>query len=213
MIRCWARWIVSDLLRRHHQAEIDAAVAKYPPGRQAAAAIELLYCAQAAYGHLTDEAVAEVAQVLGMEPTHVEALVGFYTLFLDRPHGRCVVHYCNDMPCALRGAEELLPDLVTRLGCAPGETSPDGMFSLETVMCLAACDHAPMMQVNLEYFEDLTVEKLDQIVADLRVRAAGAPLKPPFGVGPPSQAAADPVAVQTVAKRGRARRQSAVRET
>jgi NADH-quinone oxidoreductase subunit E len=164
-----------DLLRRHHQGEIDAAMAKYPPGRQAAAAIEVLFLAQAAYGHLSEDAVAEVALVLEMEPTHVEALVGFYTLLMDQPHGRYVVHYCNDMPCALRGADELLPTLAAKLGCAPGETSADGMFSLQTVMCLAACDHAPMMQVNLDYFEDLSEDKLDELVADLRARAEAAP--------------------------------------
>jgi NADH-quinone oxidoreductase subunit E len=115
----------------------------------------------------------------------MHALAGFYTLLLTRPHGRYVVQVCTDLPCALRGAEAFLPKVAERLGCAPGATSDDGMFTLETVMCLAACDRAPMMQVNLEYFEDLTEEKLDTLVAELRARAEGAPRAAPFGIGPP----------------------------
>lgn len=165
-------------------------MAKYPAGRQAAAVLELLYLAQAAYGRLNDDAVSEVSEVLGVEATQVRSLIGFYTLLYDRPHGRFVVHYCNDLPCALAGSGELLGHLSAQLGCAPGETSDDGLFSLECVMCLAACDKAPMMQVNLEYFEDLTAERIDELVAELRALAKAAPeRRPPFGVGPPTEAA------------------------
>ena len=183
----------SDLLARAFPAEVRAAIAKYPPGRQASAVLNLLYLAQVAYGRLTTEAIEEVAEALEMDATQVRGLVGFYTLLLDAPHGGYVVQFCNDLPCALRGAEALLPTLCEKLGAQPGETSADGLFTLETVMCLAACDHAPMMQVNLEYFTDLTAEGLDVLVADLRARAAaGPPRRPPFGFGPPSAMAAGP---------------------
>ncbi len=177
-----------DLLERTYPNEVRAAINHFPPGRQASAVLRLLYLAQAAYGRLTAEAIGEVAALVELDPTHVRGLVGFYTLLMEAPHGGYVVHYCNDLPCALRGADDFLPTLCEKLGVQPGETSADGLFTLEPVMCLAACQRAPMMQVNLEYFYDLTPERLDQIVADLRARAAASPpRRPPFGFGPPSE--------------------------
>jgi NADH-quinone oxidoreductase subunit E len=179
---------VTDLLRRHHLADVERALAKYPPGRGRSAVLDLLYLAQAAYGRITDDAVREVADIVAVDPTHVQAVVGFYTLFFEQPHGGYVVQYCNDLPCALRGADAFLETVSAKLGCAPGATSADGLFTLETVMCLAACDKAPLMQINLEYFENLTAETLDQLVTDLREKAAALPpRRPPFGYGPPSQ--------------------------
>ena len=176
------------LLQSTFPTEIQSAIAKYPPGRQASAVLPLLYLAQAAYGWITAAAIEEVAELLELDPTHVRGLVGFYSLFYEHPHGGFVVHYCNDLPCALRGAQDFLPELEARLGCRAGETSADGLFTLECVMCLAACDRAPMMQANLEYFCDLTPERLDEIVADLRARArASLPRRAPFGFGPPRE--------------------------
>ena len=176
-----------DLLQRTHPDEVRAALARYPAGGQASAVLELLYLAQAAYGHLSDDAVREVAALAGTDPTRVRGLVGFYSLLYDRPHGGYVIHFCADLPCALRGAEGVLQALCDRLGVRPGETSADGLFTVEAVKCLAACDRAPVMQVNLEYFEDLTEARLDEIIADLRALAAsGPPRRPPFGFGPPS---------------------------
>lgn len=177
-----------DTLQRRFPDEIQAAIARYPAGRQASAVISLLYLAQAAYGHLSKEAIEEVAGILEMDPTHVRGVAGFYTLFYERPHGGYVVQYCNDLPCALRGADDFLPVLEEALGCKTGETSEDGLFTLECVMCLAACDRAPMMQVNLEYFHDLEAGSLAAIVADLRQRAAeDPPRRAPFGFGPPGE--------------------------
>ena len=176
-------------LRREHAAEIRAVLDRFPSNRSASAAVELLYFAQAAYGHLTAEAVEEVAEIVGMDATRVRGLVGFYSLLREDAHGGFVVQYCTDLPCALRGAESLWPKLCEKLGVAPdGGTSDDGLFTVEKSMCLAACDRAPMMQVNLEYFYDLDEAALDAIVADLRRRASlGRPRRPPFGFGPPSQ--------------------------
>ena len=179
-----------DTLQRRFPEEIKAAVARYPAGRQASAVISLLYLAQAAYGQLDKDAIDEVASVLEMDPTQVRGVAGFYSLFFERPHGGYVVQYCNDLPCALRGAEDFLPVLEEKLGCKAGETSADGLFTLECVMCLAACDRAPMMQVNLEYFHDLDAATLDGLLAELRARAAeDPPRRAPFGFGPPSEMA------------------------
>lgn len=181
------------LLARTFPSEVRSAIAKYPEGRQASAVLNLLYLAQAAYGRITAEAIGEVAELLEMDPTQVRGVVGFYTLLKEAPHGKFVIHYCTDLPCMLRGAGSLLPALCAAAGAEPGETSQDGLFSVEKAMCLAACDRAPMMQINLEYFLDLTPERINAIVADLRARApssgrpASAPAPaPPFGYGPPS---------------------------
>jgi NADH-quinone oxidoreductase subunit E len=179
-------------MRRTFPDEVDDALARYPVGREASAVLSLLYLAQAAYGYLTDEAIAEVASTVGLPPTHVRGLAGFYTLLYERPTGGYVIHFCTDLPCALRGAEPMLDRLCAKLGIEPGETTADGLFTVEAVMCLAACDRAPMMQVNLEYYEDLTDERLDEIIADLRERASSSALRrPPLGFGPPSEMALD----------------------
>lgn len=178
------------LLHQTFPEEVAAAIAKYPEGRQASAVLNLLYLAQTAYGRITAEAVAEVAEALDMDPTQVRGVVGFYTLIKEAPHGKFVVHYCTDLPCALRGAEAFKGAVCRAFGAEFGQTSADGLFSLEEAMCLADCDRAPMMQVNLEYFHELTPASLDALVAGLRARAAaGAAPRAPFGFGPPSEMA------------------------
>lgn len=175
----------ADRLQRAFAADVQAAIAKYPADRKASAVLDLLYMAQAAYGRVTTEAIEEVASLLEMDPTQVRGVVGFYSLFKEEPHGRMVVHYCTDLPCALRGAEAFLPEVCRAFGVAkPGETSADGLFSVEEAMCLAACDRAPMMQVNLSYFHDLTLERLDGIVTALRAKAEGqSEPGAPYGLG------------------------------
>lgn len=179
---------MSDLLQQRFGPEIQAAFARYPAGREKSAALQLLYLAQAAYGHLSTEAIEEVAGLIGTDSTHVRGLAGFYSLFFERPHGGYVVQYCNDLPCALRGADDFLPVLEEKLGCKAGQTSDDGLFTLECVMCLAACDRAPMAQINLEYVYDLDAASLEALVAELRAKAAAnPPRQAPFGYGPPSE--------------------------
>jgi NADH-quinone oxidoreductase subunit E len=125
-----------------------------------------------------------------METTQVRGLVGFYSLLMDKPHGGWVIHLCTDLPCALMGAEDFREVLEELLGCRAGTTSDDGLFTLHECMCLGACDRAPLMQVNLEYFYDLTRERLAEIVDDLRSRAeSDLKRRPPFGFGPPSDIA------------------------
>jgi NADH-quinone oxidoreductase subunit E len=146
--------------------EIKAILAKYPDRRSAV--LPLMYLAQEAYGFLSKDAIIEVANSINMEPTEVLSLAGFYTLFYEEPVGKFVLEICNDLPCALRGADEFVEMACQKLKIAVGETTEDGLFSLKTVMCLAACDRAPMMQVNLKYEEYLDEEKFDAIIANLR---------------------------------------------
>jgi NADH:ubiquinone oxidoreductase subunit E len=178
--------MTSGELMRAHPDAVHSAIDGHPPGRASSAVLRLLSLAQAAYGSLTEPAIREVAALTGLEPTRVRGLAGFYSLFYDAPRGVYVIHFCNDLPCALRGAEGLLRSLCDKLGLHPGETSPDGLFTLQTTTCLAACDRAPVMQVNLEYFHDLTEGRLDEIVADLRALVTDSVGRPPLGVGLPS---------------------------
>ena len=148
------------------RAEIGAHLPKYPPQRSAI--IPALHIAQREHGYISVEAVDDVAEILELTPTEVRAVAGFYSLFYKEPVGKYVIHFCNDLPCALRGADDFMQKVCAKLGVQPGGTTSDGMFTLEPAMCLAACDRAPMMQIGLDYFENLTEQKLDQIFADLR---------------------------------------------
>lgn len=158
-------------LRQQHGAEIDAILARYPQKRSAILA--LLYVAQDTYGRLTDEAIREVAQIIEVPPTDVFEVVGFYTLLYDDKVGKMVLQVCDDIPCAFCGAEELVSTLQQRLGIHSDETTPDGIFTLQRVKCLAACDKAPMLQANLDYHGNLdTAEKVDALLEQLRARVA-----------------------------------------
>jgi len=146
-----------------YRAEIDKILAKYPPERKRSAVMPLLYLAQKEYGYLPQTAVAEVGDLCGMSATQVAGIVGFYTLYHDRPAGRRYVQICTDLPCALRGADKFADDLCQKLGVKLGGTTKDGAFTVEAVMCLAGCDKAPMFQVQdadgLHYHESASADK------------------------------------------------------
>lgn len=161
-------------LHEKHAAEIDGIVAKYAQKRSAV--LPLLYIAQDEYGHLTEQAVREVADILDLPPTDVFEVVGFYSLFYDQPVGKWVLQVCDDVPCCFLGAEELVADLESRLGIRVERTTPDGMFTLQRVKCLAACNRAPMLQANLDYIYDVTPDKVDTLLTALRQKAAAQPL-------------------------------------
>jgi len=154
------------VLREKHNDEIKEILSRYPDKRSAV--MPVMYLAQREYGHLSDEAMREIAELLDMSISDVYSVAGFYTLFYKEPVGEHVIHVCNDFPCALRGADELLDHVCQRLGIQPGETTADGSITLETAMCVAACDRAPVMQADLEYFENLTTDEVDQILDGLR---------------------------------------------
>jgi NADH-quinone oxidoreductase subunit E len=150
--------------------DIERHLAKYPNKRSAV--MPLLYMAQEEYGHITPEAIEEIAGLLEMSATDVKSLVGFYTMYHDRPKGKYLIQICDDLPCALRGSGEILEYLIQKLGIQSGETTEDGLFTLETVMCIAACDRAPVVQVNFHYHEYMTKEKVDALIDELRRQAA-----------------------------------------
>jgi NADH-quinone oxidoreductase subunit E len=157
-----------------YNVEIEAILAKYPPEQKRSAVMPLLYLAQREDGYVTKEAMGEISEILDMTSTEVASIIGFYTLYYDKPGGKYRLQVCNDLPCALRGADEFLDKLCENLGIKVGETTPDGLVTVEAVMCLAACDKAPMFQVQsgegLVYHEDQTVESALQVVEDFRMK-------------------------------------------
>lgn len=148
--------------------EIADILAKYPADRKRSAVMPLIYLAQRDGNYITKQEMAEIGEILEITTTEVASIVGFYTLYHDKPGGKYRIQVCTDMPCALRGAEEFLENLCENVGVKVGETSEDGLFSIEAVMCLAACDKAPMFQVQsaegIEYHENQSVESTKTLI-------------------------------------------------
>jgi len=157
-----------NALAQKYPAEVEHILKKYPPDQKRSAVMPMLYLAQRETGFVTKQAMNEIAEILEITPTEVAGIVGFYSLYYDEPAGKYRIQVCNDLPCALRGADEFLAKLCENLGIQVGETTPDGLVTVEAVMCLAGCDKAPMFQVqafgaqdetqHITYHENQTVE-------------------------------------------------------
>lgn len=165
-----------NVIADKYPQEIQAILAKYPPEQRRSAVMPLIYLAQRERMHVDRQDMAEIAGILGLSTTEVASIVGFYSLFYDKPAGRYRIQVCTDLPCALRGAEQFLQELCARLNIQPGGTTADGLITVEAVMCLAACDKPPMFQVQsgagLEYHENQTVEAALGLIEQLRADAA-----------------------------------------
>jgi NADH-quinone oxidoreductase subunit E len=159
-------------LAEKYPGEVKKILAKYPGEYKRSAVMPLMYLAQREAGYITKEAMQEIADILDMSLTDVGALVGFYTLFHDKKEGKYRMQVCTDLPCALRGADQFMESLCANLGIQVGETTPDGLITLESVMCLAACDKAPTFQIQtgegLEYHEDMTVDRTMELIQCLK---------------------------------------------
>jgi NADH-quinone oxidoreductase subunit E len=163
-------------LAEKHRAEIQAILAKYPPEHKRSAVMGLLYLAQREYGYLDRQAITEVGALLNLEPTEVGSLIGFYTLYHDRPGPTYRLQVCTDLPCALRGAEHFARELRRSLGVAGNEPPTDDEFVIEEVKCLAACDRVPVFQLQepegIHYYESQTIETALAVVEEIRGRTA-----------------------------------------
>jgi NADH-quinone oxidoreductase subunit E len=160
---------VARLLSEETKAAIQAAIGRYPEKRSAS--IAALRAAQYQLGWLSPEVVAEVGEEMDLDSNGLYQLVTFYDMFYDHPVGTFVLGVCNNLSCYLRGADSLYEHLQKKLGIGPDETTEDGVFTLRTVECLAACGNAPAMMVNEDYYENLTPEKLDEMLVELRRQA------------------------------------------
>jgi NADH-quinone oxidoreductase subunit E len=165
---------VNELLSKFPQ-DIKQILEKYPADQKRSAVMPLLFLAQRKEGYIRTSALSEIGEILEIQETEVASLVGFYTLFHDHEAGTYRIQVCTDLCCALRGAEEFLAKLCQELGIQPGETTPDGLVTIEEVKCLAACDKAPMFQVQTEsgisYHENCNVEETLDMIQDWKGNA------------------------------------------
>lgn len=166
---------MNQLLQKYPE-EVQQILAKYPPEFKRSAVMPLLYLAQREANYVPRQALQDIAEILEISTTEVASIVGFYTLYYDEPGGRYRIQVCTDLPCALRGADRFLQELCERLGIEEGGTTPDGLFTVEAVKCLAACHRAPVFQVQgdgeIVYHENQSVELAMAWIEEVRARVA-----------------------------------------
>ncbi len=150
--------------------EVAQLIARYPEGRQKSALLPILHMAQHDFGgYLSTETMNYVASLLAIEPVEVYEVATFYTMFHLTPVGTYVLEICRTGPCALAGADDTLERLETILGIKEGETTPDGLFTIKTVECLAACASAPVVQVGERYINQVTPDCVPALLDDLQL--------------------------------------------
>ena len=146
-------------------------IKRYPEGKQKSALLPVLHLAQAEFdGWLSNETMDYVAGLLMIKPIEVYEVATFYSMYNLKPVGKCLLEVCQTGPCWLRGSDDIVAHLESRLKIKVGETTPDGMFTLKTVECLGSCGTAPMLQCGSKYHENLTTDKVDAILEDLSVK-------------------------------------------
>jgi NADH-quinone oxidoreductase subunit E len=177
-------------LPTHVLEEIRGLPPQFPDIRSAV--MPALDLAQEELGYLTPEAMSEVARALELDPGYVEGVATFYTLFHTQPVGKHVFYMCTNISCKLRGADELVEHAMRQAGVHEhGAVSADGLFTVEAVECLGACEYAPMMRLDHAYHYDLTPEKIDALIAD-RKRPASSPRSGEVAAKPPEGPAKKP---------------------
>ena len=152
--------------------EVQRIMSFYPEGKQKSAVIPVLHLAQQEFGGWLDVPVMDyVASLLNILPIEVYEVATFHSMYNLKPVGRYIFEVCQTGPCMINGSYEIIKYIGEKLGIKPGETTNDGMFTLKTVECLAACGYAPMMQMGKTYREHLTKEKVDAIINECRSKA------------------------------------------
>jgi len=157
-----------------NQAKFNENVARYPPDQRKSAILFALYLAQQQQGYITGAAMRHVAEQIGCTAADVEDVVSYYTMFYTKPVGKYVLNVCRTLSCALLGAERVTEALSAKLGIRPGQTTPDGAFTLIEVECLGACDRAPVVMVNDDWQERLAPEQAATFVDDIRAKGRAA---------------------------------------
>ena len=155
-----------DALYKKLKPECDAIIAQYEEKRSAL--LPLVHLFQEHEGFASPQALQAIAEMLELTPAVVESTVSFYTLFYRKPVGKYMLQVCRGLACTLNGAENIMAYFREKLGVGHLETTPDGLFSYEEVECLAACDRATCMQVNLNFVYDVTPKMIDDILAAMR---------------------------------------------
>ena len=149
--------------------EVSRIIARYPEGKQKSALLPLLHLAQETFGGwLSAETMDYVASLLQLEPIEVYEVATFYSMYNLKPVGRYLFEVCQTGPCMLNGSDNIIKYIFEKLGIKPGETTTDGMFTLKTVECLGSCGTAPMLQCGADFYENLTNEKVDELIEKLK---------------------------------------------
>jgi len=146
--------------------KFEETVSRYP--RKEAAMLPVLNLAQQEFGYLGQEAIEYIAKLMDQSPARVHGVVSFYTMLNMKPIGRHHIQICRTLPCALGGAEKITGFIKSKLEIDVGQTTADGRFTLSEVECLASCGTAPMMQINDDYYENLTEEKVAALLESLK---------------------------------------------
>lgn len=148
---------------------VNKIIKRYPEGKQKSALLPVLHLAQAEFdGWLSPEVMDYVAGLLSIKPIEVYEVATFYSMYNLRPVGKCLIEVCQTGPCWLRGSDDIIAHLESKLNIKVGETTADGMFTLKTVECLGSCGTAPMLQCGAQYHENLTTDKIDILIEELK---------------------------------------------
>lgn len=151
-----------------NKKRIEAIISNYPGGHKSAAVMAVLDLAQRQHGWLPISAMNKVAEILEMPPMRVYEVATFYTMYNRKPVGKYHIQVCTTTPCMLRDSDSILEAIQKKLGIKVGETTPDKLFTLIEVECLGACVNAPMVQINDNYYEDLTPKDIEDIIDELK---------------------------------------------
>ena len=165
----------SDEVRARLDPDADQIIARYPRSRSAL--LPLLHLVQSEEGHISDDGIDYCAARLGLAESEVASVVSFYTMFKRHPVGEYHVGVCTNTLCAIMGGDQILADLREHLGVGDDEATPDGKVSLEHVECNAACDYAPVVMVNWEFFDNMTPQSARDLVDGLRTGADVSPTR------------------------------------
>jgi NADH-quinone oxidoreductase subunit E len=150
-------------------ATVHTIIARYPAGKQKSALLPILHLAQAEFdGWLSADVMDYVASILNIQSIEVYEVASFYSMYNLKPVGKCLLEVCRTSSCWIRGAEDVVKHIEKRLGIKEGETSADGMFTLKTVECLGSCGTAPMLMCGSQFHENLTLEKVDTLLDNLK---------------------------------------------
>ena len=151
--------------------KVNEIIARYPQGKQKSALIPILHLAQDEFDGWLDTPVMDyVATLLQIEPIEVYEVASFYSMYNLKPVGKYLFEVCQTGPCMLNGSDNIIDYIKQKLNIGVGETTTDGLFTLKTVECLGACGYAPMMQLGKTYREHLTKDKVDEIIAECRLK-------------------------------------------
>jgi len=152
---------------KHLIPEFDIARRRYPPGAESSLVLPCLRRIQEDRGFVADSDIAELAEYIGVPRIQIEEVLSHYTQYRRAPIGRWHLQACHNLSCSMRGAEGVIEHLGRKLGIEPGQTTPDGRFTLSTVECLGSCGTAPVVMVNEAYHENMSPARLDALIEEL----------------------------------------------